>query len=307
MRNLKDNFKELVVEQCARKVKEAVASDTIFEVASEKREIRLALIHATIDHVHDVFGGVGRPKLNDMRIVANELCFIYPAMFKYDSGAKGYGLGGKKGSDGLANQLLDFYRARQGPRCRNDTGETEKVKKGKRTYQYGVDNDKWYKVVPLGKVEPKLRRLGDVGFEQREEVYEEFREEIMCHIRDSKKQIKFVVRGFYDDPRHIENMFKYLTKISLSQTVEERFVMQMDHLEAYLREMIQTSEFYEFMENLEIRCYTEFEGSDLYKWINLLRRAGDHFDGDGAMFMRLENDGPTSWDGPFILAKQVDR
>ena len=129
----------------------------------------------------------------------------------------------------------------------------------------------------------------------------------MCHIRDSKKQIKFVVRGFYDDPRHIENMFKYLTKISLSQTVEERFVMQMDHLEAYLREMIQTSEFYEFMENLEIRCYTEFEGSDLYKWINLLRRAGDHFDGDGAMFMRLENDGPTSWDGPFILAKQVDR
>ena len=35
------------------------------------------------------------------------------------------------------------------------------------------------------------------------------------------------------------------------------------------------------------------------------RRAGDHLDKDGSMFMRLETDGPASFGGPFILAVNV--
>ena len=46
-------------------------------------------------------------------------------------------------------------------------------------------------------------------------------------------------------------------------------------LEAYLREMLQTAEFYEFMENLDIKCNTEFEGSDIYKWISILVCVGN--------------------------------
>ena len=34
--------------------------------------------------------------------------------------------------------------------------------------------------------------------------------------------------------------------------------------------MIQTAEFAEFLENAEIRCATEFDGSDLFKWICIL-------------------------------------
>merc|ERR1712096_364007 len=83
------------------------------------------------------------------------------------------------------------------------------------------------------------------------------------------------------------------------------FKKQIDHMEAYLREEIQSAEFFEFMEQVDIKCNMDFDGSDLYKWICIMRRAGDHLDKDGSVFMRLESDGPPSYSGPFILAVNV--
>ena len=37
-----------------------------------------------------------------------------------------------------------------------------------------------------------------------------------------------------------------------------------------MRETIQTAEFYEAMENVEVKCDAEYEGSNLYKWICVL-------------------------------------
>ena len=95
------------------------------------------------------------------------------------------------------------------------------------------------------------------------------------------------------------------------------------YLEAYLRESIQTSEFAEYLENAEIRCATEYDGSDLYKWIcllvqyafimnyitrlNLQRHAGSYWDKDGSFFIKLETDGLPAHDGPFINAINVDK
>ena len=56
-------------------------------------------------------------------------------------------------------------------------------------------------------------------------------------------------------------MFKYLTNTSLTKVVKDNFVQQIDYMEAYLREMIQTAEFYEFMESIELKCEAEYEGS----------------------------------------------
>lgn len=91
-------------------------------------------------------------------------------------------------------------------------------------------------------------------------------------LRNSKKCIGKVVRGFYLDPRHLENMFKYLTNTSLTKVVEDNFVQQIDYMEAYLREMIQTAEFYEFMESIELKCEAEYDGSMHFKWLNILVR-----------------------------------
>ena len=82
LKNLKNNYHELVIEQCSRKVKDAVERNSKFESLKETRDIRLAVIQATIDHIHSVFGGVGNPLLREMREIAAEMGVVYPAMFR---------------------------------------------------------------------------------------------------------------------------------------------------------------------------------------------------------------------------------
>ena len=75
-----------------------------------------------------------------MKEVASELGFIYPAMFRDEISVNGYGLGGTKGPDGLALQMLDMLRGRSGSRKKKDEGEVEyqaPKKKGKRKLRYG--------------------------------------------------------------------------------------------------------------------------------------------------------------------------
>ena len=48
------------------------------------------------------------------------------------------------------------------------------------------------------------------------------------------------------------------------------FFYLLDYLETYLRESIQTAEFAQFLENAEIKCDVEFNGSSLFKWICIL-------------------------------------
>ena len=45
-------------------------------------------------------------------------------------------------------------------------------------------------------------------------------------FRTSKKTIGNVCRGFFSDYRHLENMFKYLAKISLTDAMEKNFNQQ---------------------------------------------------------------------------------
>ena len=110
------------------------------------------------------------------------------------------------------------------------------------------------------------------------------------------------------DYRHLENQFKYLTKTVLTPVVNERFLREIGKMEAYLREVNQSSQFCEEMEMIEVKCNSEFNGSEHYKWIQVLRKAGDMLDkeGMGSEFMRLESDGPPSFEGPFIKAINVE-
>ena len=137
LKNLKQNFCSIVIDRSSEKVKIAVENNSKFEKAKDHREVRLAIIHGALDHISEVFGGVGRPKLAQMREVASEMGSVYSNMFKEESLAKGYGLGGNKGLDGLANQMLDMLRNREGSRKKKSEVEENPVKKGKRKLVYG--------------------------------------------------------------------------------------------------------------------------------------------------------------------------
>ena len=62
-KHLKLNFNSVVVDQCSKKVRDAVELNRKFEKIQDIREVRLALIHTTIDYIVDKFGGVSKPKL----------------------------------------------------------------------------------------------------------------------------------------------------------------------------------------------------------------------------------------------------
>ena len=208
LKDLKLNFYSLIVEHCSKKVKDAVNENLKLEKVSDTREVRLALIHRTVDYLEEVHGGVTKPRLSEMREVAHELRFTYPAMFK-DESVKGYGLGGVKGPDGLALQMLDIFRNRVGgsrsKKSLEADGEKPDKKKGKRKYRYGmkycyledldlnltfdkgVDNDKWYEEI-AGSVAvngaAKLARATEaLEFEEREKVFDENRKTLMSQFR----------------------------------------------------------------------------------------------------------------------------
>ena len=107
-------------------------------------------------------------------------------------------------------------------------------------------------------------------------------------FRDSKKKIPNTCRGFFDDYRHLEEQFKSLTDTQgLVGIVDENFTTQIGdyfkiqnsihnlhllsgYLELYLKHCIQTVEFSEFLSGVELACNMEYNGSLLYKYIELL-------------------------------------
>ena len=142
LKHLTHNFYSIVVETSSKKVRDAVDSNHKFENMKEMRDVRLALIHAALDHIRSTLGGVRNPKKEEMQDVVVELRCVYPAMFKDENGAKGYGLGGNKGSEGLALQMLDIYRGKDGDRKKEKTEDEDgnpvpNKKMGKRKLRYG--------------------------------------------------------------------------------------------------------------------------------------------------------------------------
>ena len=226
LKNLCKNMYSIVVEPCSKKVRHSVENNVKFDKPKEKREVRLEIIHSVLDHIQMIFGGVGRPKLSDMKEIKAELGCLYPAVFKDDECAGGYGLGGKKGLDSLPSQMLDMLRGREGSRKKDD-GENGTKKVGKRKWIYGVDNDKWYKDANSADAVAKLAKLSkSMSYEEREVVFESCRKELMHTFRNSRKLIASVCPPFFCDPRHLEKFFQFLTNTSLTKAIEDNFIKQ---------------------------------------------------------------------------------
>ena len=74
-----------------------------------------------------------------MREIVSVMGREYPSMFRDDQ-STGYGLGGVRGLQGLANNMLDNLRGRQGPRKKCAEEQADGQKKGKRKLVYGNSN-----------------------------------------------------------------------------------------------------------------------------------------------------------------------
>ena len=316
LENLLQNFKAEIISPCARKVQEAVEHDTVFENVKEKRDVRMAIKNSIVNKLVDIFGGVSRPEVKCVRKIVNELTHVYPAMFKNDA-STGYGLGGMLGTDGFANQILDAVRridgravAKKGPpdvdSVASPSGQKKKNVYGVDAFKYNAANVK----TRNPEVSLKISETSDenLSFNQREDIYDENREDLQKEFRSSKKAILNQCRGFWKDYRHLENHFKYLTNSEgLTSTVEANYSKQMEHLELYLKHVNTDINFIETMEDIDRKCEITYNGSNTYKHIMVLRLVGDKLDKDRSVLIRLDEDGPSPTDSPHIYAIPVDK
>jgi len=88
--------------------------------------------------------------------------------------------------------------------------------------------------------------------------------------------------------------------------VKKNLTTQLGYLEKFLRYRNQTIEFEEEMAAVDSSCEIDYEGSLLYKYINILRFGARHLDSDGSCLIRLEKDGPAKTNGPHIVAITVN-
>merc|ERR1712129_185093 len=109
LKHFKKNFRRDIIERSSYDVKEAVKRNSRIENLKEKKCIRNMIINATVNRLNEVHTWSTRPKVSEVREIVAEMQFIYPAMFRDDNGS-GYGLGGTKGVEGLANNMLDRLR-----------------------------------------------------------------------------------------------------------------------------------------------------------------------------------------------------
>ena len=112
LKTTKKNFHKLVIEKCSYKVRQCVDKNEQISSAVKKKEVRKEIIDTALQHILEIFGGVNRPLIAEMREIVFEMSYQYPALFK-DDDTVGYGLGGSKGVSGLANQMLDKFRKKQ--------------------------------------------------------------------------------------------------------------------------------------------------------------------------------------------------
>ena len=112
LQKLKKSLKADIIDKCALNVREAIGGNKTIEDIRERRQIRNNIINTVVGQIVVIFGGIARPGIGDVRKIVTELQFIYPAMFKEEGVGSGYGFGGTKGVDGLANQMLDRIRDR---------------------------------------------------------------------------------------------------------------------------------------------------------------------------------------------------
>ena len=100
------NFKKNIIDKSSYKVLEAVESNAVIESLRERREIRNTIINTIVTHLRKIFNGDESPSKKDVREIAAEMTFIYPALFSHHDGSS-YG---KRGVEGFVDQIKDRLR-----------------------------------------------------------------------------------------------------------------------------------------------------------------------------------------------------
>ena len=311
--NLKSNFKEVVIDPCSVKTRNAVNNDEEITTPRDYRAVKNEIVNSVLNYLKTMFNLNNLPRVKDVRQICYTMGSTYPSMFQPAANSDP--------NDDLAPEDFDVLASRMRERLRgqlryevkgssNEHADLEPKKKGRRKSVYGIDMDKWMRAKkPSGEALGALSGtslIADVG--EREVVFEKYRDEIVHEIR-AMKNISSFCRGFWMSDRHLANQFTYLTgSPPLNKKVEANLETQFSHMELFLVNQCKTLEFHDEMETIKKACHIEHAGAQTLKYIHLLRFAVKQLDGgEGSELIRIDDDGPSSSSCPHIQSIEVNK
>ena len=313
---LRSSFNDSVIQNCSRRTRDAAKNNEKIEDAGDRRSVFSEIVNETVKYLRTFFGEE-TPKKRQAEEVVHILASTYPALFQDDGSSttapqfSGYGLGGVRGLKGLADSICDKYRDKARKKKKNEDDvdeEMEPKKKGKKKEVYGVNNKKWYEGSNDKNSVEKLRLAAQAtDYEEREQIFEDNRPGLMKLIRNSQQMVYKVCGGFFDDYRHLQNMFYYLTNTDILGTIQETLEGHLDNMEIFLESMNQDTEFEETLQKVKDDCDIYFDGSKLHKYVHILRLAAKHYGEEGAAVMRILEDGDPKTPSPHMMAVKVGR
>ena len=159
----------------------------------------------------------------------------------------------------------------------------------------GVDNDKYRLESSEAEMERYEATKDLTDHLQREAIYEENRAAIIHKIRNSKKVLSKVVRGFFDHPIHIKIMFFVLTGVEeLETNITNNLDKIVNQMEKYLLKVDKSKEgtSLEQIRELDSQVMTEFAGNKDIRRIKIIRWTADVIakKGDGSTFFKMEDE-----------------
>ena len=159
----------------------------------------------------------------------------------------------------------------------------------------GVDNDKYRLESSEAEMERYEATKDLTDHLQREAIYEENRAAIIHKIRNSKKVLSKVVRGFFDHPIHIKIMFFILTGVEeLETNITNNLDKIVNQMEKYLLKVDKSKEgtSLEQIRELDSQVMTEFAGNKDIRRIKIIRWTADVIakKGDGSTFFKMEDE-----------------
>ena len=159
----------------------------------------------------------------------------------------------------------------------------------------GVDNDKYRLESSEAEMERYEATKDLTDHLQREAIYEENRAAIIHKIRNSKKVLSKVVRGFFDHPIHIKIMFFILTGVEeLETNITNNLDKIVNQMEKYFLKVDKSQEgtSLEKIRELDTLVMTEFAGNKDIRRIKIIRWTADVIakKGDGSTFFKMEDE-----------------
>ena len=289
---LKINFKNLIILKCSPHIVDLVNSKTNLTDKVERKRVSDEIINKTVGYLGNVFKSTSNtPQLQDLREIAVCLSRVYPPLFddtwteEGDLAKKNVVKYGEKplvlDIHSLAKKLSARYRDRiakplkrsrvQDTDSLTDAVEGPNSKKGRGKNVYGVDKNRVLgKKLTPATVAAVNKTANESSFELREAVYEARRAELQYQFKNAlSKNISNMARGFFKDPRHLENQFKYITNSSgIEETIRKQWNKQIEHYEIYLSYC--SLEMKDEIEAAKTICEVDFGGCTVYKEIQIM-------------------------------------